>query len=518
MATADRREIGSTAIRQWGGRVFDEWHKDLIGPKAMKLYREMVDNSGVYGGWFALLEMLIRQGRPRVDKGRDTASAELERVKIEQSLGDMATPIYVVAGEIALGPVFGFVPWEKIFKIRRGPNEADPMLRSKYSDGRIGWFDWGLRPPESLSRWEFDERGRWTAMIQHDQNYRELPIPREKLIHFTPRPWKRSPEGRSFLRSSTIAYRMAKGHAEQEGICGWRNAAGLPFMTFPPNSWDEESTDPDTMRAVALRKEMMKELGLVRNGEFGALGVPAKVDRNNQPTGHELGQLEGPRTMFPYDSTIKRWDSRGLIALLCEHVLFGIDKQLNLAIRDTGTDFFALALGAILGGWCEEITLAASELSTFNGISPEDHVVIRHDDIEAPKLAEMATFVSTILGVEPSRLNDLMRRHLETWGQLPNGAFGEQPQESSVTLNGAQLDTQLKLMELVGTGAIERDAAIAFLMVNFAMSRENAESIIPEEPEEPIEEPIEEPVDDAPIEEPDNEPIEEPIEEEETDG
>lgn len=477
----DMREIGSIGIDHMGGRVIDEWHRDLQGVGALKLFREMIDN-GIAGAWYSLFELLVRQGRPRVDRGRDAPSAELERDRIHESLHDMLTPLDVIVGESALGGAFGFVDWEKVFKVRRGPEEIDPTLRSMHSDGRIGWLDWALRTPETLCRWKFDDRSRWTHFVQAaPPEYREIPIPREKLIHFTPRPWKRSPEGRSMLRSASIPYRLAKGYSEQQGIAGFRNAAGLPYMTFPAESWDATSTDPQAQAAVALRLSMTKQLGQVRMGEYAALALPPETDRNGQPTGFKIGQLEGPKSLVPFDAWIKHWESRILITILCEHVLIGLDKA-NLSITGRDTDFFALSLGAILGGATEEMTRAAAELSTLNGVPPEDHAVIRHDDIEAPELGQMATYVATVLGIEPGRLNDVLRRHLETWGQLPIGALGEQPTEANVVLNGAQLDTQIKLMIAVGDGTISRDAAVNFLIINFGMSVDAAASIVPEPP------------------------------------
>lgn len=434
--TVDLGEIGTAGFDHSGGRLQDEWHRDLQGPDAIRTFREMVDNMGVLGGYHALAELLLRQVGIRVDAGADTPAAKKERDRIEESIKDMKTPTDLVIGEMASSLWAGFDVHEIEYKIRRGPNETDPKLKSKYEDGRIGWRDWSFRAQETLEHWEFDDHGEWLEFVQQaPPDYRLRRMPREKLIHFTPRPWKRSPEGRSMFRSAVRAYRLAISHETQEGIAGERNASGQLWAEVPIEAFGQNA-DP---QAATNKREIEKGLGKFRRAEYSALTFPSALTRTKEPTGYALHQMEGARAMFPYDTTIRRLESRILIAVLSEFILSGIETHGSFSLHDSKTNLLALALGAILKCICSMLTAAAALLSTMNGIPAEEHAIIAHDDIETPDLTHMANFVSQILGIEPGRLNDELRRYLEIYARFPTGALAAPELDEPINLDDDQI-------------------------------------------------------------------------------
>lgn len=419
-------ELGAIGIRHYSGYVREEWNHKLAG-REMHMYREMLDNVPVLGGWFALIELVLRQVDLRVDARRDAPSAIQERDRIEESLKDMRTPLRTVLGEVASGMPFGFVAWEKTFKVRRGPDETGRELRSKYSDGRVGWFDWGLRSQETIERFSFDDHDEWISMEQRiPSTQRVATMPREKLVHFVPRSWKRSPFGWSSLRSCVRAYRLLMGHEDKEAIGADKNHAGqiwaeLPVTYFGPSA-DADST--------AIKAAIEEGIGKFRSGEYSALTFPAEFgDDGVTRTGFKLNQFSGARGGFPSDTVIRRIESRMLIALLADVLIMGQGDHGSFALSATKKNLLAMAIGSIVSGACEVFTEQASELSTLNGVPPEDHAIIAHDDIETPELTHVANFVAQILGVDPARLNNEMRRYLETYARMPRGALGEEPAE-----------------------------------------------------------------------------------------
>ena len=54
-------EIGTSGLKRSGGLVTEEFLPELRGPRAMRVYREMRDNSAVVGACLGAIEMLIRQ-------------------------------------------------------------------------------------------------------------------------------------------------------------------------------------------------------------------------------------------------------------------------------------------------------------------------------------------------------------------------------------------------------------------------------------------------------------------------
>ena len=50
-------ELGVTGLTRFGGRVQEEWLRDLQGSKATKIYKEMRDNHPVINAVFFGIEM-----------------------------------------------------------------------------------------------------------------------------------------------------------------------------------------------------------------------------------------------------------------------------------------------------------------------------------------------------------------------------------------------------------------------------------------------------------------------------
>lgn len=411
-------EIGSIGINHHGGYLYEEWNKQLAGREA-KVFREMLDNVGVLGGWFNLVELMMRAVPLRVDAGRDTPSAQAERDRIDESLHDMRTPVRTITGEGASGLPFGFVAWEKTYKIRRGAND-NRSLNSKYADGRIGWGDWSLRAQETIERFEFDSFDEWAAMVQqHPATFAQVTIPREKLVHFVPMSWKRSPVGRSMLRSVYRIYKLLLGHEEKEAVGADKNLAGMVYAELPI-----EYFGPNVSPALrAIRTEIETNIAKFRSGAYSSLTFPAEEDSVGQKTGMKLNQFEGARASFNSHQVIQRLEGRLLICVLADILIMGQDVGHSHALGKVKDNLLEVAMGSVLDGMCEIMTEEAAILSTLNGVPVEDHSIITHVGLDVPELTHMANYVGQILGIDPSRLNPILREHLEQEARLPAGSF-----------------------------------------------------------------------------------------------
>ena len=54
-------EIGAPGVKRHGGLIDEEWHLKIQGREAMRIYREMYDNSGYITGSMRAVQLLIRQ-------------------------------------------------------------------------------------------------------------------------------------------------------------------------------------------------------------------------------------------------------------------------------------------------------------------------------------------------------------------------------------------------------------------------------------------------------------------------
>lgn len=129
---------------------------------------------------------------------RDQEAADF----LESCLGDMSQPWSDVISEILSFLVYGWSFHEIVYK-RRDGDSPDPVRRSRYADGRIGWRKLPIRAQDSLLEWQFDEAGGLQAMVQSPPpSYERLVIPIDKALLFRTEVSRGNPEGRSILRNA----------------------------------------------------------------------------------------------------------------------------------------------------------------------------------------------------------------------------------------------------------------------------------------------------------------------------
>lgn len=190
-------ELGATGLRQYGGYVREEWLKDLQGWRGIRMLREMRDNDPVIGAIFFAIEMLLR-GVAFTVEPVGTTSDDVEAAEfVNACLTDMEQSWPELIAEVLSFLQYGWAVHETVYKLRSGKT-GDPKSNSKYDDGLIGWRKFAGRAQETLLRWDFDESGDATAMIQLLPTGGSLhTVPLEKCLHFRTVPLKNNPEGRA---------------------------------------------------------------------------------------------------------------------------------------------------------------------------------------------------------------------------------------------------------------------------------------------------------------------------------
>jgi hypothetical protein len=424
MADVNLSPIGTTGIEHYRGEIREEWDREMQGRQATKIYREMEDNIAVIGAFPALIEFLMRQVTLRVDARNESAEAIDERDRIDESLNDMETSLHNFFSEFVTGLVYGFVPFEKVYKMRRGPEQSDPKLKSKYSDGRIAWRAWSIRPQDSLHRWEIDDHGDWLGMWQLPPNQtQEVFIPRSKLMNFVLRSRGGSPEGRSMLRSSVRSYRFLKGHEEFEANGAQKNLAGVLDAQVPIECFDDDNPDPEVQKMVSLRKGIEETIAKVHRNEYTGIVRPTEEMPDGRKTGFALKELQGPARPFDSDKAIRRIESRILISFLAEGQILGLDKHGSHALGDTKTTTVAMIVGALLGTAMEVINEEVTNLTMLNGRPAAIAPIVRHSDIEIPDLTHMASFLNVVYAHFSPTVQ--AARWLERYSGMPSGVLGE---------------------------------------------------------------------------------------------
>jgi len=151
-------EFGTTGLKTFSGRIFEEFLPELGGTRAIKIYEEMRKNDAVIKTiLFAISKLISQVDWPVIPASEDNED-KLRAEFLEQNMQDMSRTWQQTISEILTFLAFGWAYHEVVYKIRRGDTK-DGRFRSKHNDGKWGWRKIPLRGQESLDRWILDPDG-----------------------------------------------------------------------------------------------------------------------------------------------------------------------------------------------------------------------------------------------------------------------------------------------------------------------------------------------------------------------
>lgn len=405
---------GVPGLPAYNGYLFDEWMRELQGPRGRRTIREMQDNDPIVGAILFALEMLIRQVGWRI-AAHPQAPAEDPRVEfIDGARQDMAVTWEDTLSEILSFLPYGFSLHELMYKRRDGVN-------SRFSDNFIGWHSWPMRGQETLQRWEFDPK-TWeaTAMIQlGPPDWQVHTIPFEKALLFRTSTKRGNPEGRSILRNAFRPWFFKKQIEQIEAIGIERDLAGIPMAEIPM----EYLADDATADQVSVRNAVFEIVTNIRRNEQEGVVWPVAYDENNNRL-FELKLLTtGGKRQFDTDTVIARHEQRMLMTVLADMIMLGHEKVGSNALAESKGKLFTTALGAWLASICAIVNNdAIPRLLKLNGMSTEASPQLMHGDIERPDLDLLGTFMLHLAqaGFElDTRFNSELAKRLHELAGLP---------------------------------------------------------------------------------------------------
>lgn len=356
------------------------------GRAAAQYYEEMRDEDPLIGGFFYALESLFRRvtftdnpaPKPEGPRGSWTeARAKFWALFLKQCREDMNHTFAAFLSEVLTELVYGFAPFEVVYKYRLGLDQTDPSRRSRYVDGRIGWRKLALRHQTSIDSWEQETDGGIQGFWQYLQGGQRVFIPIGKAVLFRTSEVGNNPEGRSLLRNARRPYRMRKFMEEVEAIGVDRDFSGIPSMQVPSEYLDPEA-DEATKRVLGA---IVQQLESFRRDERSFMLVPAEretvQDRDGKyhevATGFKFGLVTASGTRA-HNTTeiIRRYTTQTATSLLSTFLLLGGDGKGALALSKDLTALFELAGTGVLDGIVETFNrFAVRPLMELNGVPPE---------------------------------------------------------------------------------------------------------------------------------------------------
>jgi len=457
--------IGSTGLKHHSGFIDEEFLHRLRGRNAIRIYREMIDNSPVIAAAFNVIKMMIRQVEWRVEPADESDEAKIEAEDTEGAFEDMSHTFEDWMAEVLSMLWAGYAPFEIIYKLRKGPSD-DPTINSKFNDGKFGWRRIEIRAQDTVDRWVFDHEGGLLGLIQMNvyqtglENRGPVFIPIEKMLLFRTETFKGNPEGRSLIRPAVIPYWYVKRIQEVESIGVERNLAGMPIMEVPHEILLQDASPEDK----ATRAFLERFITQVRMDErWGGL-IPSSKGADGSCSGFEFKLMQATgRKLIDTDIIIKRHRAEMLMLFLTQFLIMGTDKVGSFSLSSNMTDLFGTALGTIMDSISAVINRFLIPRRQRLNNRPEDlDPILVHGDLEGPNLDEVGKYIQSLAAagmVSPTR--PLERKLLEI-GNLP------QPPDEDDGLPAPLSETDI---DDVARHSLSTDQLQAILDVNAALKR-----------------------------------------------
>ena len=227
-----QREIGTTGLSiTTTGEVTEEAKRELRFPASIKTYKQMYNDPIIKAG-LTLVQMMISKVEWYVLDPENASEEDKKKAEfIRQCMSDMEHSWEDFINEILSFLVYGFAPFEKVYRKRNSRNG------SKYNDNLIGWRKIAIRSQDTIHKWKWSDDGRKLEGVYQDLSkvdnstgrvdfYHKnkdkkvdgLFIPKKKLLLFRVEPKRDNPLGHSPLNACYVPYKIRTVLEEQESI------------------------------------------------------------------------------------------------------------------------------------------------------------------------------------------------------------------------------------------------------------------------------------------------------------
>lgn len=399
------QEQGITGLTRFGPFVFEEFLKELQGRRGAATYREMADNDATIGAILYAFKSLLRTVDWHVESSGTKEEDKIAAEFVSSCFKDMDMSWSDIISDILSFLTYGWALLETNYKIRKGPNPRNPLdmsSGSKHNDGRIGWAGWSIRSQNTLWGWSLGKDNKVQGMIQlAPPDYKTRFISLDKALLFKTESNKKSPEGRSLLRSAFRSWYIKKNIEDIEAIGMEKDLNGIPVLWLPPEIIDAKN-NPDASPEDKMAYESWVNIGTnLKRNEESCLIMPSLYDEQGRKM-YDITTIanSSTRKQFDTDQIIKRYDRNIAMTLLADFLMLGTNSQGSFALSYDKTSMFKKSLNSILKTICDEINRVAIprliRLNNFEGLT--DYPELKHGKLDEASLTELANYVNSLAG------------------------------------------------------------------------------------------------------------------------
>ncbi len=416
--STDFMEIGSSGLVQYGGRVEEDFLRQLQGRRGYAIYREMAENHPVIGGILSAIEMLFRSVDWTVQPSDpDDQRAVDEAEFVAGCLNDMSISWQDTVNTILTMLTYGFSFNEIVYKRRQG--HQDDGTSSKFDDGRIGWRKLPLRAHDTVYEWKFDKNGGIEGMTQMNPLAGTGPvfIPIEKALLFRTTTKLNNPKGRSVLRSAYTSWYYQKRIQTIEAIGIERDLAGLPVAFVPPQLLSDNATSQETAALTEIKRIVRN----IRRDEQEGLVFPLAYDPETKQKAYDIQLLtSGGRRQFDTNEIINRYDQRIAMSVLADFIMLGHERVGTQALSVSKIELFMDSIEAWLTGIADVFnSYGIPRLMKLNGVADELIPKLHYSAPRDPDIGILGDYVSKLTASGAMLPDDSLSDYLRELAGLP---------------------------------------------------------------------------------------------------
>ncbi len=389
-------ELGSTGLKHSGGIIDEEILKDLEFPRCIDVYRQM-ENDPLIGAALLAINQFIMSSKWSVVKYDDPdlpkAEAEKQAEFLRQCMfEDMERPFSEVMSEMLSFLVYGFSFHEIIFKVRAGRSD-NPLIDSKFTDGKFGFRDFPIRSQDTIEDFNF-KNGRLVSIHQQDYwNDIDVDLPLKKLLHFRTTSYKNNPLGKSILRNAYRSYYFRRNLEVQEGVGVERDLTGIPVIRIPAEYLSKDASDSQKAMVAKLQRV---GTSLKRNDQSYIM-LPSDMhgEAGDGKYQFDITLLSSPGTrQLGLEQTIQRHDYRMMQSLAADFIMMGSQSVGSYALSSNKVAAFVTAIGSYLDVIANQFNDKAIPLLwEANGWDINKCPKLKHDGIEKVDLEVLGKFL-----------------------------------------------------------------------------------------------------------------------------
>lgn len=329
-------EKGFTGVAQWNGRPTERYLASLHGSAGVAKFAQMLRKEPACFTADRLVRLTAQQATwtvvPASESAEDRKAAEF----LEQCIGDMSHSLDVAIDNAMTAQWFGFSVLEICWKRRMGRKVPKSQPSSAFDDGLIGVRKLAMRRQETIERWLFDKWGGIQGVVQVDDDYKEIEIPIDKLLHFVVIPDRGNPEGLAIGEVAYKVYHMLENFEIIDGIGAERAHIGLPVF-----KWTAKPSDADRQAAQAMGQNLVvnEQQYVELPGNIVEFELVSITNTNADALRARINQL--------------RWEIVGLV--FGNYIRLGTTDTGNRALSETLADAFTKGVDAMLNTGVAEV-------------------------------------------------------------------------------------------------------------------------------------------------------------------